>query len=81
MLLTTTLACSIGMATLSLGVLPLVIVDNSDFCRSRLTACSTRRILASCEVLPSPDFKQRGVVWPFTCSYVCSYSWSALSAL
>src|SRR5260221_12055367 len=30
-----------------LVVLPLVIVDNSDFLRSRLTACSTRRVLAS----------------------------------
>src|SRR5260221_4274849 len=62
-----------------LGVLPLSVVDNSDFCPSCLTALSARLILVSQGTLPSPHFKQRGFVWPFICS--CSCSWSVPSSL
>src|SRR5438270_7750295 len=55
-------------------VLPLSVVDNSDFCPSCLTALSARLILGSQGTLPSPHFKQRGFVWPFICS--CSCWWS-----
>jgi len=60
-------------------VLPLSVVDNSDFCPSCLTALSTRLMLASQGALPSPHFKQRGFVCPFMCS--CSCSWSAYSSV
>src|SRR5215472_5877267 len=63
------------------GVQRLTVVDNSDFSLTHLTVPLAFFMLASCGVLPSPECKQRGVVWPFTCSYVCSCSWSASSSL
>ena len=49
----------------------LTVVDNSDYSLDGLTVQETRRILASQGALPSPHFKQRGFVWPFTCSCSC----------
>jgi site-specific recombinase XerD len=54
----------------------LTVVENANFSPTHLTVPLTFLMLASCGVLPSPEFKQRGVVWPFTCSYLCSCSWS-----
>jgi len=48
-------ACRLG-STPSLGVQPLSAVENSDVSPNRLTAFSTRRILASRGVLLSPHF-------------------------
>jgi hypothetical protein len=40
------------------GVLPLSVVDKSDFSPNRLTVQETPRIFASQGALPSPHFKQ-----------------------
>jgi hypothetical protein len=59
----------------------LTVVDNSNFSPTHLTVSLAFLMLASCRVLPSPDFKQRGVAWTFTWSYLCSCSWSTFSSL
>ncbi len=69
-----------ALSQLYLKVLPLSMVENSNSSPNDLTVHETRRILASRRALPSPDFKQRGVVWPFTCSYLCTCSWSVSSS-
>ena len=51
------------------------VMDNSYISPNRLTALSTRLILASQGALHAPHFKQRGALWPFMCT--CSRSWSS----
>jgi hypothetical protein len=51
------------------------VMDNSYISPNRLTALSTRLILASQGALHAPHFTQRGAVWPFICT--CSRSWSS----
>ncbi len=58
-------------------VLPLSVVDNSNFSPNRLTALSTLLILASQGAFSSPHFKQRGLVWSFMCSWSCLWSVSS----
>jgi hypothetical protein len=60
-------------------VQPLSVVDKSDISPTRLTALSTRLILASQGTHHASHFKQRGFVWSFTCSWSCL--WSVSSSL
>jgi hypothetical protein len=60
------------------GVLPHLVVDNSDFSTNRLTALETLLILKKQGSHHSLHIKQRGLVWHFISSY--SYSWSASSS-
>src|SRR5258706_11780905 len=61
-------------------VLPHTVVDNADNSPTRLTAGETLLILPYLDGgLPSPHFKQRGLLWPFMRS--CSCSWSASCSL
>jgi hypothetical protein len=63
-------------------VLPLSVVDNSNFSPNRLTALSTLLILASQGAFSSPHFKQRGFVWSFMCLWSVSFSvWRCFGVL
>ncbi len=62
-----------------LVVLPLSVVDNSNFSPNRLTTFSTLLILASQGAFSSPHSKQRGFVWSFMCSWFCLWSVSSYS--
>src|SRR5215470_17401741 len=53
------------------AVLPLSVVDNSNFSPTRLTGLSTLLILASQGACSSPHFQQRGFVWSSRCSWSC----------
>jgi hypothetical protein len=65
-----------GVDASAARILPLTVVDNSDFPPPRLTDPSDSPY--DQETVPATPFKQRGFVWPFMCCCSCSCSSSSL---